>query len=139
MAKAPRRRRATGRLRRGPLSSKSSYRRTLHLSVEEMGYLQLLQTNLTARGRSSQVAAIFMYPLLMCLILAQQNIILTNCPNATVVMNCLLCLQQLNYWKCVSKFKKLLRIDTRLHDIPLEQEANAPPSRMPRQNIRFHS
>jgi len=128
MGKAPKRRRATGRLRRGQLSKKSSYRRTMHLSHEEIGHLHLLQTHMAVRGRFSRVAAMSMYPLLICLILAHQNVILVNSPNAAVVLNCLFCFQQLNYWKCHDQFKELQRLDTLLFDIPLDEEETPLPS-----------
>ena len=139
MGKTPKRRRATGRLRRGKLSTKSSYRRSMHLSHKEVGRLHLLQSKMAVCGRLSRVAAMSMYPLLLCLFLAHQNLIFSQCPNATLVLHGLLFFQQLDYWKHHDRFKQLQSLDTELHDIPLEEEENAPSVQKPRQNIRFDS
>ena len=94
---------------------------------------------MVVHGCFSQVALMSMRPLLVCLVLAQHNMILSNCPNAAIILNYLLCFWKFNYWKFNHQFKQLQCLDREYHDIPLAEEQNAPSTRMPRQDLRFNS
>ena len=81
----------------------------------------------------------YMNPLMMCLVLAHQNIIILHCSNATVALSCLLFLQQLDFWKYHGQFKQSQRHEAGCFDIPLEEGESAQSMRMPRQNLCFES
>ena len=111
----------------------------MHLSQADIGYRHILHNMMAVHGNLTQVALITLCPLLVLLLLSQNNMILSNCPNAPILINCMICIQQVNYWEYYHQFVRLQGLDHKYHDIPLEEEENAPSTRIARQDIHFDS
>ncbi|KAL7526095.1 hypothetical protein ACHAXR_002564 [Thalassiosira sp. AJA248-18] len=83
----------------------------------------------------------FMMPplLLLLLIINSTNVINPAVPHTLAAISCLLRLQHIKYTINHHGFVRCFLLDHIHHDIPLGEEEEQEPTRMPRQNIRFNS
>ena len=140
MARQPRRRQLTGCIRRGPKRQHSSYRRAMHLSHSNVGFRHYLQSSMAIHGSAAR-SALHMLPHLILLSFIIRNSVLnpTTLNTAATATSFLLRIRYTQYVANQNRFWRLFRQDTLYHDIPIEEEENAPSTRIPRQDIRFNS
>lgn len=134
MARAPSRRERTGNRRRGPKRNHTRLHRHMHLSQQQVGFMDELQRQALYEGGIAFVS-ILTVPQLLFLYAHVRDTIGDDYSCGLVVS--LLELMLIRFMVAVNNFQVCQRFDYFLHDIPPEEEAEV--ALPPRQNIRFDS